>query len=241
VLTFSLTGPPTRYLSRPGTWDVRLANAGEIPLTGVQMRVKLPAEVNYQSVTGDGRLMGDEVVWMVGDLRPGERRDIQLTATPVRVVQRTTLTGVATAEKVSEQQAESAFEVLGMAALRVEVLPPAGSAAVGGKPVYTIRVLNQGTLAARQVAVTAVLPPPCLRPRFGTGPTVGRIEGERVVFAPLERVEPGQMVVFRVEAEAVQAGDARMRAELRSDGAATPVMTEEATRITEVAAPGRPR
>jgi uncharacterized repeat protein (TIGR01451 family) len=235
ALTFSLSGPPTRYLNRPATWDVRVANAGEIPLAGVQMRVKLPAEVNYQSATGNSRLTGDEVVWSVSDLRPGERRDIQLTATPVRAVPHTSLTGVATAEKVPEQRAESAFEVLGMAALRVEVLPPAGSVAVGGKPVYTIRVLNQGTLAARQVAVTAVLPPPCLRPRFGTGPTVGRVEGGRVSFTPIERVEPGQTVVFRVEAEAVQAGDARVRAELRSDGAATPVVTEEATRITEAA------
>jgi hypothetical protein len=77
-----------------------------------------------------------------------------------------------------------------------------------------------------------------LQPRYGTGPTLGQVQGERVAFAPLERVEPGQTVVYQVEATAKQAGDARVRVELRSDAATAPVVTEEATRVVE---PSRPR
>src|SRR5207248_2616643 len=113
------------------------------------------------------------VVWSLGTLRPGERRDLQLTATPMQATARTALAGLASAQRVPEQRAEAVFEVLGMPALRVEVTPPTGTVAVGGKAIYTIRVLNQGTLAARQVAVTATLVPPFLRPRFNTGPTLG--------------------------------------------------------------------
>src|SRR5205085_7312784 len=104
---------------------------------------------------------------------------------------------------------------------------------VGGKAVYTVRVVNQGTLAARQVVVAAVLPPPYFLPRFGTGPTIGQVQGERVEFAPLAQVEPGQTVVYRIEAEARQAGDGRLRVELRSDTSPAPVVSEEATRIVE--------
>jgi hypothetical protein len=233
ALTFTVTGPPTRYLNRPGTWDVRVANAGQVPLAGVQARVRLPREVSLRAASGSGRATGEEVVWSVGELKPGERRDFQLTATPVQATPRTAISGVAAADQVPEQRAESAFEVLGMSALRAEILPPAGSVEVGGRPVYIIRVLNQGTLAARRVAVTAVLPPPRLRPRFGTGPTLGRVENERVSFAPLERLEPGQTVEYRVEADAAQAGDARVQVELLSDTATKPIIIEEATRIAE--------
>jgi uncharacterized repeat protein (TIGR01451 family) len=235
-LAFSLTGPPTRYLNRPGTWGVRVANAGEVALTGVQVRVRLPGEVSFRSATGNGRLTGGEVVWSVGDLRPGEQRDFQFSATPVQPTSQAAITGVAAADKLPEQRTEAAFEVLGMAALRVEILPPAGSVEVCGKPVYTVRVLNQGTLAARQVTLSVALSSLHLRPRFGTGPTVGRVEQDRVTFVPLEIVEPGQAVAYRVEAEALQAGDARVRVELRSDTTTTPVVTEEATRVVEPSA-----
>ena len=144
--------------------------------------------------------------------------------------------GVASAEKVPEQRAESAFEVLGMPALRVEVAPPPGPVEVGGKAVYTIRVTNQGTLAARQVVVSAELSAPVLRARYGTGPTLGRVQGGRVEFAPAERVEPGQVLTYQIEGEAAQAGDGRIRTELRSDTTPSPLVTEEATRV---AAPSR--
>jgi hypothetical protein len=233
ALTLGITGPPTRYLNRLTTWDVRVANAGEAALEGVQVRVQVPPEVSFRAATGGGQLVTDQVVWSIGALRPGEKRDLQLTATPVKAAPRVVLVGVASADKVAEQRAESAFEVLGMSALRVDVTAPSGPVEVNGKAVYAIRVVNQGTLAAQKVAVTAVLPQPFLQPRYGTGPTLGQVQGERVVFAPLERVEPGQTVVYQVEATAKQAGDARVRVELRSDAAPAPVVTEEATRVVE--------
>jgi uncharacterized repeat protein (TIGR01451 family) len=233
ALALSISGPPTRYINRLATWDVPVANSGEVALEGVQVRVQLPPELSFRAATGGGEFVANQVVWQVGALRPGERRNLQLTATPVQAATRVALVGVASAEKVPEQRAESAFEVLGMPALRVEVTPPSGAVEVNGKAVYAIRVTNQGTLAARQVAVTAVLPPPFLQPHYCTGPTLGRVQGERVEFAPLERIEPGQAVVYQVEAEAKQAGDARLRVELRSDTATAPVVTEEATRVVE--------
>jgi hypothetical protein len=104
--------------------------------------------------------------------------------------------------------------------------------------VYAIRVVNQGTLAARQVLVAAQLSSPHLQPRYGTGPTVGRVQNDRVEFAQLAQIEPGQAVVYRVEAEAKQAGIARLRVELRSDTSTAPMVSEEATRVVE---PARPR
>ena len=61
-----------------GTWDVRLANPGEVALEGVQMRVQVPPELSFLSATGSGQLAGDLVVWPVGLLRPGvDRRSLK--------------------------------------------------------------------------------------------------------------------------------------------------------------------
>ncbi|HEY1380821.1 MAG TPA: CARDB domain-containing protein [Gemmataceae bacterium] len=236
ALHLDLTGAPARYVNRPGTWDVHVTNAGEVPLTNVRVRVPLSRDLRFQSANGGGQFVAGDVVWAVGELPPGERRDLQLTATPLTAASQASLAGVATADKVPEQRAEAAFEVMGMAVLRAEVVPPTEAVAARGKAVITVRVTNQGTLAARQVAVVAVVPPPFLAPRFGTGPTVGRVRGERVEFAPAERIEPGQTVVFQVEVEGGQPGDGRVRVEVRWDAAPAPLVVEEAVRV---AAAGR--
>src|SRR5205085_11804924 len=114
ALHLDVTGAPTRYVNRPGPWDVHVANAGEVPLANVRVRVPLPRDLRFQSATGGGQFVTGEVVWAVGELRPGERRDLQLTATPLAAAAQASLAGVATADKVPEQRAEAAFEVMGM-------------------------------------------------------------------------------------------------------------------------------
>jgi hypothetical protein len=237
ALTFALTGSPTRFVNRLATWDVQLVNASELPMDGVQVRVQVPDEVSFRAATGGGQLVGGQVVWPIGSLRPRERRDLQLTLTPVRPSARVALVGTAAADKVPEQRAETVFEVQGMAALRIEVAPPAGPVEVGRKAVYTIRVLNQGTLAAKQIAVSATLQPAVL-PRFATGPTLNQLQGERVDFAPLGQIEAGQAVEYRIEGEAKQAGEARLSVEVRSDASPTPMVSEQAT---QVVVPSQPR
>ena len=59
-----------------------------------------------------------------------------------------------------------------MPVLRADVVPPTTAIPAGGKGVITVRVTNQGTLAARTVTVAAVTSAN-LTPRFGGGPTVG--------------------------------------------------------------------
>ena len=70
ALWLGIGGPATRYLDRPGTWDVRVANPGELPLANVEVRVAVPPSVRLQSL-GGGRLVGSEVVWRVDELKPG--------------------------------------------------------------------------------------------------------------------------------------------------------------------------
>jgi uncharacterized membrane protein len=235
-LWLGIGGPATRYLGRPGNWDVRVANSGELPLANVQVRVAVPEVVRVQSMDG-GRREGDTIVWLVDELKPGEERKFTLSCTPTQFVQSAKLTGTATAEGIAEQRTEAALEVLGMPALRLEVVPLAATVEAGKKVVYTIRVLNQGSLAARGInlSVSGVGEPPILRPLHGTGPGVGRADGTGITFDKAPRVDPRQALTYLVEVVAEKSGDGRLRVEMTSDTAPVPVVVEEATRVLPAA------
>ena len=217
---------------------MHVVSSGDAPLTGVTARVRLPQELKFQTATAGGRLIAGEVVWKIGALRAGERRELQLTATPVTGVGLATLTGSVSADKLPAQAAETSFEVMGMPALRAEIVPPADGVATGGQGVVTVRVANEGTLAARNVTVAVVAPAPFLTPRFGGGPTVGRVHGERIEFAPVARIEPHQAVTFQVEVAGSQPGDGRIRVDLRSDSMAQVLTSEHAVRVVPPPKPG---
>ena len=105
---------------------------------------------------------------------------------------------------------------------------------VGTRTAYRIEVTNQGSLPGNEVAVAAVLPAQ-MRLLGATGPARYRVEGQRVVFEPLDALGPKQTVSYSVQVQAVQAGDARFRLELRSSTLTDPVTQEESTTIV---APG---
>jgi len=238
-LQLTLTGAPTQYINRPGTWNVRVVNNGDAALSNALARVRLPKELRFQSANNKGQFAAGEVVWTVGEVRPGEGRVLQLIAVPVDGAGQASLSGVASADKTPPQTAQATFEVMGMPVLHAEIVQPAAGIAAGGKAIFTIRVSNQGTLVARNVSVAIAAAVPFLTPRFGGGPTVGRVNGDRVEFAPIDRIETGQTVDFKVDVAANQPGDGRMRVAVHSDSMATPLTIEDSIRVVAPAAPGR--
>ena len=59
-----------------------------------------------------------------------------------------------------------------------------------------------------------------------------RARSERgACFEPLGRLNPKEEAVFRVTAQGVRAGDARVRVQLSTDEEPTPVTKEESTRV----------
>jgi len=130
----------------------------------------------------------------------------------------------------AEKPAQAALEILGVPALQLEASDANDPIEVGQRSSYTIRVRNTGTLASRQVEVTAEVPQQ-LRPLRAYGPIGGRIDGQKVTFPAIDGVRPGKVVNYTVEVEAVSAGDAIFRAEMRSVPLTTPIRVEEPTKV----------
>jgi hypothetical protein len=57
------------------------------------------------------------------------------------------------------------------------------------------------------------------------------LNGGRVTFEPLARLNPREQAIFRVQAQGLSAGDQRIQVQLVSDESPTPVTKEESTRV----------
>ena len=131
-----------------------------------------------------------------------------------------------------EAKAESTVAIIGTPAVSLELATPPGSLEVGKRVAFKVRVKNDGTVSARNVEVTAFAPPE-LRAIRGSGPAEGastpRARWRSRWWKSFGRA---RSLTFTIEVEAVQAGDARFRAEVKAAHLKRPLQEEQAARVT---------
>ena len=126
VLALNLSGPATRYVDRPGTWEVRVGNPGSVPMTNVMVRLQLPPEIECRGVSEKGQYTARQAVWNVGSLLPNEQKQFQVTAAAIQLTRASQVTATATADGVPLSNPRSRrLEILGVPAVRVEIVSPA--------------------------------------------------------------------------------------------------------------------
>jgi uncharacterized repeat protein (TIGR01451 family) len=238
-LTLTNTGPGVRYVDRPAVFDIRAANAGQALLTNVTVRDQLPAELAFTSATAGGQLSGNQVIWSLGTLAPGEERLVQLTARCMTLSPRAVNVAIAQADPGLQVQAEAALEIRGVPAFRLQVYDVTDPIEVGGRTTYKIEVTNQGSLPGNQVEIVALVPQQ-MRVLSANGPSVPRVEGQRITFPATDGLQPKQAFNYTVDVEALTPGDVRFHVELRSATLGEPVIEEESTRILPRLGSGAP-
>ncbi len=118
-----------------------------------------------------------------------------------------------------------------LSAVMIETRDPV---AVGRQAAYEVRVTNDGTAADTNVRVTVTLPVELTAVPAGTagpGGVGAQIDDNQVQFQPLAEIRPQEQVSFRIAARGVQAGPAKVTAEITSTGMAQPVVVEEETEV----------
>lgn len=225
------SGPARRYVNREATWDIRLTNPGEVPLNNVSVRDQLPPELVFVSAgQGGTQAANGEVVWNLGTLQPREQKIVQVTTRCVKMTPRALNVAIASADPGMQVQSEAAIEIDGLPALRLECVDLRDPVEVGGRTIYKIDVTNQGTLPGDQVRIVATIPPQ-MRAVGGNGPTQPVVDGQQVLFPPINDVQPGQKLTYQIEVEALQPGDARFKVELFTGTSRDPVREEESTTV----------
>ncbi|MEI8372200.1 MAG: hypothetical protein WCJ35_05100 [Planctomycetota bacterium] len=174
-----------------------VSNPGSGAATGVVLAERIPAGLKHSG--------GAELEYTVGDLKPGESRQLQLR---LKAVQPGTIANVITARADANLRAEHRFNL--------EVTSPQLDIVLAGpkrrylerEATYQLSVSNPGTASAQQVELVAYLPAGL---KFVNANNAGRYdEGSRAVYWRLEElpvkqrgtvelvtlpVEPGQFSI----------------------------------------------
>ena len=227
-LQLTKDGTKSQFLGRKANYTVTVTNPGDAGLTDVVVVDTLPPYTTYVSSSG-GNVQGDKVVWRLNTLAPGQSQSFNVTVTcqtPGTHVNTVT----AECREGLRRQAEAPTVWRGMPAVRLEVVDHPDPVEIGGETVYTISVMNQGTAQDGNVEVTALFPP-SLKPIAVSGAISSRIEGQRVIFAPVAVIEPKQEIIYKIKAQALSVDDARLKVSVKTNLLETPVTEEESTHL----------
>ncbi|MEX0643445.1 MAG: hypothetical protein WD468_12125 [Pirellulales bacterium] len=231
ALSVEVNGPERRYLERPATYEVIVANPGTAVAHDVHLVTKLPKGMRFVRANNMGEYDAatHAVYWSLAELPEGERGSVELVAMPIETGPQTLEVEGHAQQGLSDQKQQQII-VEGLEAIMFEVRDLEDPIEVGGETGYEIRVVNQGTKAATNVKVSVNLPPG-MQVISAEGETRHAAQGTNIVFEPLAQLAPKADTVYRVKVQGMQAGDQRVIVEVNTDDLGQPIRREESTRV----------
>ena len=223
--------PKRRYLQRPATCTLNMHNTGTAPALAVELAAQLPAGMKFVRANNAGYY--DEnthrVLWSLEELPAGELGTVEFVAMPTVLGPQTIVAAVRNPAGLADQLSHS-IEVEGLASLALEVADSEDPIEVNGLTEYVVRVENQGTKAATNVALSAKLLGD-LQPVEARGPVPYEVQNLMITFEPLASLAPADEVVFHVQVRGRRPGNQRVQFQLQSDDLQTPLTSEEMTHV----------
>lgn len=221
-------GVPMQFVGKKASYDISVTNTGDVPLSDVVVTDTVPAEYELLSAPG-AQIDGNTATWTTG-LGAGESKSFELSVLGLQDGTYCNQVSAASADYGLSGSDEACTEWKGYPALLIEVIDTEDPLLVGEETTYVIQLTNQGTAADTNVGLEVQLPSE-LKIVNASGDTQGTISGNNVSFAPYPVLDSKQILEFRVRAQAVSEGDARFKAQMKSDLLKTPVPEEEATQV----------
>lgn len=228
-LAISKSASQRQFIGRNIRYEITVSNPGDVAVTDVVLEDRLPGGTAFVSASHNGVASGDSVRWNLGTLAPRASTTVELVA---NAQGKGVVRNVATASGRCAQavSATAETEITGIPAILLEVIDVEDPVQVGGETTYVITVTNQGSAADSNVVI-AVTFESNMQATAAGGATAGTAQGQRVTFAPLGQLAPGQQVQWQVRARALGEGDHRIRVALTSDQLTRPVEETEATNL----------
>jgi uncharacterized repeat protein (TIGR01451 family) len=229
-LSLIMTGPVQRSLDLPATYLLTVSNTGATPATNVELRDLLFPRDNVRSrmefvgASDDGKLVGNDVRWVLGTLTPGSRRTVSMQ---VRLVEADRRPGEF--ENLAKVSAEGGLS--DSATAKTRFVPAVGMAldiekqsdpiAVNKTTSFSFRLRQRDAVAWSKVALAVTLPEELqyVGSRGTTGvPATGvPAEGRTVTFAPINELAPGAEASYEITVRALRVADVKVRATITAD------------------------
>lgn len=232
-ILLAMSGPGLRYLERKATYTLKVTNPGSAPANNVSITDQVPSGFKFVTASDGGHhdFNSRTVTWFVGDLTPGQSKDVQLELLAVNTGEHKQ-NALAAAARGLKAEAEIMTRVEGLSALLMELVDLDDPIEVGAETSYEIRVTNTGTKTETNLQIVCAVPDKMeFRGARGPGNCRFQVVGKEVIFEPLPKLAPRADAIFRVNVKGLAAGDLRFRAQMKADGLATPVLKEESTKV----------
>lgn len=240
-LDLAVAGPKLRYIDRHAIYALKVSNPGNAPANNVTLTEIVPAGFKFHAASASGRFDENNrtVTWALGDVLPGQNREVNLELVAAAAGDHR-LVGQVVAARGVKTETEARTQVEGLSSLLLELVDVDDPVEVGAETAYEIRITNTGTKTETNLQLVCTLPEHL---EFQSAKNAAnqrfRVEGRQVIFEPLAKLAPRADVIFRVQVKGTLPGNARFRAVVRADGLAEPIQREEVTRIYNDDMPGR--
>jgi uncharacterized repeat protein (TIGR01451 family) len=229
----TVSGPKLRYLDRKATYVLKVTNPGSAPASNVSIVHQLPQGFKFEKASHGGRndFTARTVSWFIGDLLPGESREVTLDTVAVSAGEHRHH-AIVTASRGLRTEGEIITRVEGLSALLMELADTDDPIEIGAETTYEIRVTNTGSKAETNLEVVCAVPDKMeFRAAKCSAGCRYRVEGREIIFEPVARLAPRADVIYRVAVKGLAPGDMRFRARMRADGLSEPVLREESTKV----------
>lgn len=228
-------GPERRFLSRPATHTFQVKNLGSANATNVQMMARLPQGLRYDSSSPAGRYDPSRhaVFWAMANLPSNAEQSVTLTTMPMAPGEQP-IEFQALADLNQPQVTTRTLLVEQLSELFFDIDDLQDPIEVGTNTMYVIRVENQGSQVANNVAMVVDFPAG-VEPLNVESPIEYQLQRDgqasRLVFAPVANMNPRAQMVIRVEARGSREGDHRIEVRMTSAQRPTPVAKQESTKV----------
>jgi uncharacterized repeat protein (TIGR01451 family) len=230
-LDVQAVGPGLRYLERKALYTFKVSNPGDAPAANVTVADVVPDGFKVLAATHGGRYDPQvrTVSWFLGDVAPGEAREVQLEVQAVGLGAFRHKASVSGAHGL-HAESELGTRIEGLSALQLEVRDTEDPVEVNGETAYDVRLVNSGSKTETNVRLSALLPDK-LTFVGARGPTACHADGPTLLFEPLASLAPRAEVSFRITVKAQEAGTASFKVQVTSADITDPILKVETTRV----------
>ncbi len=240
-LDVAVSGPKLRYLDRHAVYVLKVTNPGSAPATGIEVHELIPAGFRFHQANSGGQFQETTrlVSWNVGDLQPGQSKDVAVDLIPIGVGEQRLIAHAKTARGL-KSEGQTLTMVEGLPSLFIEVAHADDPIEVGAETAFEIRIANTGTKTETNIEVVCVLPEQLeFKGAECKAALKYRLENRELIFEPLPKLVQKADVIYRVKVRGIAPGDIRFRTRIRADGVRDPLLREESMRVYSDDAPPR--
>jgi uncharacterized repeat protein (TIGR01451 family) len=239
ALSLAANGPRTGRTGEDLTFQLELTNPGSNTTGPVRLMQVLPEGVQFVSASGGAvhNPTTQTITWTLDALMAKQKLEMSFKVRANKAGD-WALPAAVQAEGLPDVRTTHSVHISAPPALTLEAALH-GELYVGGETTYEVRVYNKAPLPAARVRLRLIVPENLVAVQ-ASAPGRWQIQGQQVLFEPVEEIRPHNAAVYRVRLRGSHAGMGRCRVELTADGLAQPMQHEITCSVLEQNVLARP-